>query len=94
VHSEFLGLGEQEKKSKSLGNVINLDTIKEKGFTAMDYRYICLAVQYRKRLIFGEEVLKSAANSMQRLKNKIIEIKEDNPKIMELNKLILNLKKI
>jgi len=87
VHSEFLVLGEQEKMSKSLGNVINLDTIKEKGFTAMDYRYLCLAVQYRKRLIFGEEVLKSAANSMQRLKNKIIEIKEDNPKIIELNKL-------
>jgi len=93
VHSEFLVLGEQEKMSKSLGNVINLDTIKEKGFTPMDYRYSCLGVQYRKRLIFGEDVLKSAANSMQRLRNKIIEIKEENPKKIELSKLSSESKK-
>lgn len=93
VHSEFLVLGEQEKMSKSLGNVINLDTIKEKGFTPMDYRYLCLGVQYRKRLIFGEDVLKSAANSMQRLRNKIIEIKEENPKKIELSKLSSESKK-
>ncbi len=90
VHSEFLVLGEQEKMSKSLGNVINLDTIKEKGFTPIDYRYLCLGVLYRKRLIFGEDVLKSASNSMQRLKNKILEIKEDNPKIIELTELSKN----
>ncbi len=86
VHSEFLVLGEQEKMGKSLGNVINLDTLKEKGFNPMDYRYLCLGVQYRKRLIFGEEILKSAANSMQRLKNKIIEIKE-NAKKLSVDKL-------
>lgn len=93
VHSEFLVLGEQEKMGKSLGNVINLDTLKEKGFNPMDYRYLCLGVQYRKRLIFGEDILKSAANSMQRLKNKIIEIKEENPKKIELEKLSSESKK-
>ncbi len=93
VHSEFLVFGEQEKMSKSLGNVINLDSIKEKGFDPMDYRYLCLGVQYRKRLIFGEELLQGARNSMQRLKNKIIEIKQENPEKIQLNKLDSHSKK-
>jgi cysteinyl-tRNA synthetase len=86
VHSDFLVLGEQEKMSKSLGNVINLDTIREKGFEPLEYRYLCLGVHYRKRLIFGEELLKSASNSMQRLRNKILEIKE-NAKKLSVDKL-------
>ncbi len=93
MHSEFLVMGDKEKMSKSLGNVINLDTIKERGYSALDYRYLCLGVHYRKRIIFSEESLKSASNSMQNLKNKILEIRKDNSKIIELSKLSSNSKK-
>ncbi len=75
VHCDFLVLGDQEKMSKSLGNVINLDTLREKGFDPLAYRFLCLGAQYRKRILFGEEILRNATNSFDRLKRKVLELK-------------------
>jgi len=77
VHSDFLVLGDNEKMSKSLGNVINLDTLRERGFDPLAYRFLCLGAQYRKRILFGEEILRNASNSFDRLKRKVLEIKVD-----------------
>ena len=76
LHSDFLVMSDQEKMSKSLGNVVNLGTLEEKGIDPLVYRYLCLGAHYRKRILFGEEILKNSSNSFDRLKGKILELKE------------------
>ncbi len=75
LHSEFLVMSDQEKMSKSLGNVVNLGTLVERGVDPLAYRYLCLGAHYRKRILFGEEILKSASNSFDRLRRKVLELR-------------------
>lgn len=77
LHSDFLVMSDQEKMSKSLGNVVNLGTLEERGIDPLAYRYLCLGAHYRKRILFGEEILKNASNSFDRLKRKVLELKEN-----------------
>ena len=76
LHGGFLTMKEG-KMSKSLGNVVYLADIEKKGFSPLDYRYMCLTTHYRSPLIFTIENLESARNSYQRLKNIISEIRDD-----------------
>ncbi len=77
LHSDFLVMSDQEKMSKSLGNVINLGTLEERGIDPLAYRYLCLGAHYRKRLLFGEEILTNASNSFDKLKRTVIELKRN-----------------
>jgi len=76
IHSGFLTMKEG-KMAKSLGNVLYLKELKEKGFSPMNYRYICLTTYYRSPLMFSDENLESAKNAYQRLKNICAELKPD-----------------
>ncbi len=76
VHSGFLNMKEG-KMSKSLGNILTLKEIMEKGFSPLDYRYMCLTAHYRSELLFSLENLESAKNSYSRMKNIIRELKDD-----------------
>ena len=75
LHSDFLVMSDKEKMSKSLGNIVNLGTLESRGVDPLAYRYLCLGAHYRKRILFGEEILKNASNSFDRLKRKVIELK-------------------
>ncbi len=75
LHSDFLVTSDKEKMSKSLGNVVNLGSLEEKNIDPLAYKYLCLGVHYRKRILFGEEILKNASNSFERLKRKVFELK-------------------
>ena len=77
LHSDFLVMSDKEKMSKSLGNVVNLGTLEEKGIDPLAYRYLCLGAHYRKRILFGEEIIDNASKSLQRLNRKVLEIKEN-----------------
>jgi len=66
-----------EKVSKSKGGLYTISELEEKGFSPLEYRYLCLTTHYRKPLNFTLENLESARNSYQRLKNIISEIKDD-----------------
>lgn len=68
MHGGFLTMPEG-KMSKSIGNVVYVRTLTEKGYKPMDYRYMCLSTQYRMPLTFSEESLQSAKASLARLKN-------------------------
>ena len=57
--------------------VFFLQAFKKKGFSPLDYRYMCLTTHYRSPLIFTIENLESARNSYQRLKNIMSEIRDD-----------------
>ena len=76
IHGAFLNMKEG-KMSKSLGNIYTLKDLKEKGFSPRDFRYLCLGTHYRKPLEFSFENLESSRNSLERLKNIILELKDD-----------------
>jgi cysteinyl-tRNA synthetase len=66
MHGEFL-LIDNGRMGKSEGNAYILDYIKEKGFSALDYRYLCLTAHYRTQLNFTEESLQSAKTALNKL---------------------------
>ncbi len=68
LHAEFL-LVEGQKMSKSLGNFFTLRDILEKGYQPEAVRYLLASVPYRKALNFTFDGLKSAATSIERLRN-------------------------
>jgi len=76
LHNEFV-LVNGKKMSKSLNNFYKLKDIVEKGFSPFDLRYFYLTKIYRQKINFTWENLESSRNSLQRLKNIILEIKDD-----------------
>jgi cysteinyl-tRNA synthetase len=66
MHVEHL-LIDEEKMSKSLGNVFNLPDIQAKGYRASTLRYLLLATHYRKQLKFSWDAMKQAEESVRRL---------------------------
>jgi cysteinyl-tRNA synthetase len=78
IHGEFLIL-KGGKMSKSLGNIITLGSLIEKGINPLAFRYLCLGVHYRSKLIFSEESIEFALNSLNKLYEKVIDLK-DSPK--------------
>lgn len=75
LHGEFLNMGD-EKMAKSTGNFITLQTLIDKGYSPMDYRYFLLMAHYRKKLKFSFEALDSAKSGYRNLLSKINSLKE------------------
>jgi cysteinyl-tRNA synthetase len=73
VHVEFLNL-DQEKMSKSLGNIFTVADIVEKGYRASALRYLLLSVHYRKQLTFGWDGLDQAEASLTRLSDFLVRL--------------------
>ncbi len=80
LHGEFLVLKEG-RMGKSKGNIVTLKNLEEKGFDPLAYRYLCLNTHYRKKLTFSWEILQSAQNSYNNLKEKISKLKKTPKKI-------------
>ena len=76
LHGGFLTT-EKGKMAKSIGNIFTLKELNERGFSALDYRYLCLTTHYRKPLEFSMNNLESAKNSLARLRNIISNLKDD-----------------
>jgi cysteinyl-tRNA synthetase len=66
LHGEFLLL-DKEKMAKSAGTFITLDTLIEKGFNPLAFRYLCLTTHYRSQLNFSWESLEAAQNALNNL---------------------------
>jgi cysteinyl-tRNA synthetase len=66
VHVEHL-LIDEEKMSKSLGNVFTLPDIVAKGYRPSALRYLLLSTHYRKQLKFSWDTLDQAEESLRRL---------------------------
>ena len=77
VHMEFLN-DKSGKMSKSKGDSKDLNSLIEKGYDPIVYRYFCLQSHYRKVLVYSLESLDMATNAYNKLKSKIKNIK-DNP---------------
>ena len=66
MHGEFLLINES-KMAKSSGNFFTLETLTEKGFSPLAFRYLVLTAHYRSKLNFTWESLASARHSLERL---------------------------
>jgi len=66
IHVEHL-LIDEEKMSKSLGNVFNLPDIVAKGYRPSTLRYLLLSTHYRKQLKFSWDAMNQAEESLRRL---------------------------
>ncbi|MEK6926271.1 MAG: cysteine--tRNA ligase [Nanoarchaeota archaeon] len=76
IHGAWL-LSHGKKVSKSSGGLFTVSQLEEQGFNPLDFRYLCLTTHYRKPLNFSLEKLKAAKNSLERLKNLISNVKDD-----------------
>lgn len=73
VHGEFLVL-RAGKMSKSGGTFVTLQTLRDKGYDPLDYRYLCLTAHYCTQLEFTYESLDSARKSLQALRRETAQI--------------------
>jgi len=74
-HNEHL-IVDNKKMSKSLGNFYTLRDLLEKGYSPRSIRYVLLATHYRQKLNFTFESLKAAENSIKRLDEFIVKLKD------------------
>ncbi|MBI9096982.1 MAG: cysteine--tRNA ligase [Spirochaetaceae bacterium] len=75
-HNEFL-LMKTGKMSKSKGGFLTLQSLVEKGFDPLDFRYFLLGGHYRSQLVFTWESLESSASARKNLIQKIGSLKEN-----------------
>ena len=62
------------KMSKSKGEFLTLDVLKEKGYDPMIYRLFCLNSHYRKTLLFSYEIMEDVKKTYEKIKRKIDQI--------------------
>ena len=74
VHGEHLN-DETGKMSKSKGEFLTINLLKEKGYNPLSYRFMCLNTSYRKVLVFSYEALDNATKAYEKLKSKIKQLK-------------------
>jgi cysteinyl-tRNA synthetase len=75
MHNEFLVL-EKEKMAKSGEGFITLQKVVDKGYDPLVYRYLCLGAHYRQQLKFNWEGMDGACNTFNRMKEKVLDLKE------------------
>jgi cysteinyl-tRNA synthetase len=68
VHHALLNLG-PSKMSKSLGNVITVDSLVEAGIRPVELRYYLAAPHYRSPIDYSDDSLREAATAYQRIEN-------------------------
>jgi len=70
LHGEFLVL-DKGKMAKSAAGFITLQTLIDKGFEPLAYRYLNLQTHWRQKLTFSWIALESAQNALVELQNQI-----------------------
>jgi cysteinyl-tRNA synthetase len=66
MHGEFLVLN-GAKMSKSSGEFLTVEVLKNKNFNPLAYRYLLLQTHYRKQLSFSWDSLQAAQNGLEHL---------------------------
>lgn len=82
-HNEHL-LDETGKMSKSNGEFLTVNLLKEKGYDPLSFRFMCLNSHYRKQLVFTFDALDQAESTLKKLRNKIISIIDEGDINQEL----------
>ena len=77
VHGEFL-LMDKQKMAKSAGNFLTLQSLVDKGYEPLDYRYFCLGGHYRSQLVFNFQSLDAARSARMNLNERISMLKYES----------------
>lgn len=87
LHCEHL-LWDNTKMSKSLGNIMYINGLIEKGFTPESIRYTLLTTHYRQKLNFSPAMLESSATTLKRFDDLLFELDQakEGPLNLELSK--------
>jgi len=88
MHASFLTF-KGEKVSKSKGGLYTISELEKEGFDPLSFRYMCLTAHYRTQLDFSIENLQAAQNAFEKLKNKVLEIK-NNLNLKEISQDTIN----
>ena len=75
-HVEHLNL-KGEKMSKSKGNIVRVETMQEKGYNPLAFRYMVLNGHYRKMSIFSFDILDQNQKAYDKLINRINMINDE-----------------
>jgi len=78
LHGEFLLMG-KDKMAKSAHNFVTLESLVEKGYDPLDYRYFCLNGHYRAQLNFTLEGLDAARTGREGLMQKMVQLRAEAP---------------
>jgi len=76
VHGEHLN-DKTGKMSKSKGDTLTVNTLINKGYNPLSYRFMCLQSHYRKQLTFSYESLDGAENAYNKLKSRVLNLNKD-----------------
>ncbi|MBR1912632.1 MAG: cysteine--tRNA ligase, partial [Treponema sp.] len=83
LHNEFLVIakdknaadsGEGAKMSKSSGNFLRLQSLIDKGYDPLDYRFFLLGAHYRKQIYFSWDAMDGAKNARQALVQRVAKL--------------------
>lgn len=86
MHAEFLVI-DKGKMSKSSGSFLTLESLIDRGYDPLDYRYFCLGGHYRSQLSFSWEGLDQAKSARLSLVDKVLALKEKVAKSAALSEL-------
>ncbi len=75
VHNEFVNVSDG-KMAKSADNFITLQTLEEKGFSPLAYRYFLLMAHYRTPVTFTWEALEAAQNAYHKITKQVAALPE------------------
>lgn len=75
-HTEHLN-DKTGKMSKSKGDFLTVNSLIEKGYNPITFRYMCLCSHYRKQLVFDFSTLDNMKDAYNKLISKIKSIKEE-----------------
>jgi cysteinyl-tRNA synthetase len=76
VHGRFL-LVDGEKMSKSKGNFYTLSDVKQKGFTPLVYRYLCLTAHFQTQMNLTWQSLSDSQRALEKLTSFVSSVETD-----------------
>ncbi|MEW6610464.1 MAG: cysteine--tRNA ligase [Patescibacteria group bacterium] len=85
VHGEFLQINEG-RMGKSEGNLLRLQSLIDKGYDPLAYRYFTFSAHYRQKLNFSYEALDAAQTSLEKLTELAASYLQGSPPKDEENK--------
>jgi cysteinyl-tRNA synthetase len=81
LHGEFL-IADKGKMSKSSGEIMTVANLEKHGFSAVEYRYLCLNTHYKTPLSFSMDAMAAAKNTFEGLRDKVLEYKKSDKEIV------------
>ena len=77
MHGRFLIMGDLGKMSKSSGSFLTVQTLVEKGYAPLAYRYFCFTAHYRKQLEFTWESMEASSKALGTLRETAAKLAEE-----------------